>query len=545
MKNGILFDLYTGSFPAKTFQQLEAHIPSDRAQQLVNDYKALVKDYPPDKLEQSSRVPDELMRQLKELGLFGISIPAEYGGLGLNLSDYLYIVSVMAEEDMSLAIVPLAHLSIGMKGILLFGNEEQKKKYLTPASSGKMIFAYALTEPKIGSDAKHIQTAARKSDDGSSYILNGTKTYITNGGYADGFTVFARIEGAEEDTIGAFIVERSMEGVTVGKDLPKMGLHVSSTTPVMLKDVQVPKENMLGSEGDGFKIAMSILNYGRLGLGAASAGAIRKSAVDMHARAAKREQFGMSIDNFELIQEKIGMAKILQHAVWGITALSAAQLQNSPLANLAAEGSHSKLYGTTQAWNVLYDALQVAGGAGYLSTLPYEKRMRDFRVTTVFEGTSEIQTIYPPLSIMRELSGQLKENGKLAGFLTLARLRLKPVIVALPSTGGMGNRVSGEIRKSVKLVRRMLVNGMLRYGKQVATKEFYLRRITRVSVNIYVMLGLVHAFKSASHKERGEITTALRYYVNEAARIRKETRSALRISAEDITVESFRNYTSS
>src|SRR6056297_3036570 len=325
MKNGILFDLYTDSFPTKTFQQLEPHTPSDRAKQLVKDYQKLVKDYPPAKLEQGSRVPDELMSQLKELGLFGISIPEEYGGLGLSLSDYLYIVSVMAEEDMSLAIVPLAHLSIGMKGILLFGTDEQKQRFLNPAAAGEMVFAYALTEPKIGSDAKHIQTSARRSQDGSEYILNGTKNYITNGGYADGFTIFAKIEDAEEGTIGAFVVERSMEGVTIGKDLPKMGLHISSTTPVMLKDVRVPKENMLDSEGDGFKIAMSILNYGRLGLGAASAGAIRKSAEDMRDRAATRSQFGMTIDNFQLIQEKIGKAKILQHAVWGITALSAAQ----------------------------------------------------------------------------------------------------------------------------------------------------------------------------------------------------------------------------
>ena len=273
MNNGILYDLYTGSFPSRTYLNLEVYRPSEKATALAKEYKELVADYPPGTLEKQSRIPEKLMKAMKRMGLFGISIPERYGGLGLSLSDYLYLVSVMAEEDMSLAIVPLAHLSIGMKGILLFGTEEQKRRYLTPAASGEMIFAYALTEPKVGSDAKHIETTARLSDDGRAYILNGSKTFITNGGYAGGFTVFARIEGAEEGTIGAFIVETAAEGVTIGKDLPKMGLHVSSTTPVMLKNVRVPKENLLGAEGDGFKIAMSILNYGRLGLGAASTGA--------------------------------------------------------------------------------------------------------------------------------------------------------------------------------------------------------------------------------------------------------------------------------
>jgi acyl-CoA dehydrogenase family protein 9 len=539
MSNGILFDLYTGSFPAAFYRDLQVHSPSDRALQLADDYRELASGYPPGKLEKHHRVPDELMDAMKELGLFGINIPAEYGGLGLSLSDYLYLVSVMAEKDMSLAIIPLAHLSIGVKGILLFGNEEQKRRYLTAAASGEMVFAYALTEPRIGSDARHIQTTASLSEDGTEYTLNGTKTYITNGGYADGFTVFARLDDGDEGRTAAFVVEANMEGVKVGNDLPKMGLAVSSTTPVMLRNVRVPKENMLGQEGDGFKIAMSILNYGRLGLGAASTGAIRKSEEDMRSRAASRRQFGMTIDNFPLIREKIGRAGILRHAVWGITALTAAQLEKDPLANLASEGSHAKLFGTTSAWEVLYEALQVAGGAGYLRTLPYEKRMRDFRVTTVFEGTSEIHSIYPPLSVMRSLAERLKGRGKPASLLSLLKLRLQPVSLSLPSAGGLESSAARQIRKNVKLIRTLLVRGMLRYGKEAAMQEFFLRRITALSINSYVLLGLLHSYQGAGEEERLRISNAIRYYVNEAPEHRREARSSRGTTREGLTVESF------
>ena len=211
----------------------------------------------------------------------------------------------MARTDMALALTPTAHLSIGIKGILLFGTEQQKATYLTQAAIGEMIFAYALTEPSVGSDAQHIQTRAALSGDGSHYILNGQKTYITNGGFAGGFTVFAQMDPEKPGFMGAFIVEAALDGVKVGGEIPKMGLKISSTTPVSFTDVLVPVQNLLGQPGDGFKIAMTILNYGRLGLGAASAGAMDQSLEDMVKRSSLRKQFGMPIREFELIQEKL------------------------------------------------------------------------------------------------------------------------------------------------------------------------------------------------------------------------------------------------
>jgi len=186
-----------------------------------------------------------------------------------------------------------------------------------------------------------------------------------------------------------------------------MGLKASSTAPIQLKDVRVPVENLLGRPGDGFKIAMTILNYGRLALGAGAAGLMRRSLQDMVKRAASRKQFGVPINRFELIQEKMVRARVNGYVVEAMTEFTAAMLGQDPLAPVAIESSHCKLFGTNRAWDTLYDALQVAGGSGYLSTQPYEKRMRDFRVTTIFEGTTEIHSIYPALFTLRTLAKRI------------------------------------------------------------------------------------------------------------------------------------------
>lgn len=390
---GILEDFYLKNLERRKFDSFKPFILDPRTEKILSEYRQLIADYPPALLEQEGKLPDTLWQGLKEIGIFGLNIPESYGGMGLALDQYLTVLETMARQDLGLGIIPTAHLSIGVKGIVLFGSEEQKKKYLPPAAAGDMIFAYALTEPKIGSDAQHIETIAVLASDGSHYILNGQKAYITNGGYAGGLTVFAQLDKENPGHMGAFIVETAWEGVKVGKPVKKMGLTISSTTTIGFKDVKVPVANMLGKPGDGFKIAMTILNYGRLGLGAASTGMMKQAIEDMTARAGSRVQFGVPIREFELIQEKIVRARVRCFAVEVLTHFTTHLLHRSPLANVAMESSHTKLFGTNSAWETLYDAMQVAGGAGYLSSMPYEKRMRDFRVATIFEGTAEIHSI--------------------------------------------------------------------------------------------------------------------------------------------------------
>lgn len=510
-KRGFLEKLYEGEFDKALFTSCSESKISDKGNAILKAYLDLTKQYSPLELEKKGELPKELWEGLKKADMFALTIPESYGGSGLNLSDYLAIIETAAAVDMALAIIPLAHHSIGLKGIILFGSKEQKKKYLPLAASGKMIFAYALTEPVTGSDAKHIKTFAEKSQDGSHYILNGTKTYITNGGYAGGMTVFAQMDKSTPGFMGAFIVETGWKGVEIGNDMPKMGLTVSSTTMVKFKNVKVPSENLMGQPGDGFKIAMAILNYGRLGLAAASNGLMAQSAKEMLERANKRNQFGVPISEFELVQEKIVKARVNAFLSKAVTAFTAGMLEKDPLVRVAVESSHAKLFSTTSAWNVLYDALQTHGGSGYLKTLPYEKRLRDFRVTTVFEGTTEIHTIYPPLFLMRNMT----KGSKRAGSHWVPIIKSAFKLLKKPTMNRRyHNPVLEKARKRafqrVRKVRFMILAGMMHYGRGVLKREFFLRRVTDLSVQAFILISSI-AFIDKTRQEGDDINEYLEY----------------------------------
>ena len=519
-RKGFLEQLYLDRFDKARYQGLSFPEPDPRAEDIIRRYRELIKDYPPGKLEKEGSIPRELMEGLKELGLFGLNISEEYGGVGLGLAGYLSVLRAMARTDMALALTPTAHLSIGLKGIILFGNEEQKKKYLPQAATGEMIFAYALTEPGTGSDARHIQTTAKLSEDGTHYILSGQKTYITNGGFAGGLTAFAQMDPDKPGFMGAFIVETAWEGVEVGMEIPKMGLKISSTTPISFKDVKVPVENLLGKPGDGFKIAMTILNYGRMGLGSASAGAMDQSLEDMFKRAASRKQFGMPIRDFELIQEKLVKTAAHSFASASMTAATASLLEGDHTGPLAIESSHVKLYGTTRAWDTLYEALQTAGGSGYLATNPYEKRMRDFRVTTVFEGTSEIHSMYPGLYLLRELGKRLKGMGRASQFWYLVKHAYGTPGINLNYSDPVMGSAAGAASELSRSVRKLVHMGLLKYGKNIVSREFLLRRITNLSMAGYGLLAAMASIESA--RGAGEDVAArlnLLAYLTEEARL--------------------------
>jgi len=518
--NNFLADAYFGHLNEDTFYEFKESKYDNRTHDFIEHYIEISQQYPPRQLEVDGRVSAELLEKLKTIGFFGLNIPSAYGGAGLSLRNYLKVVEVVATESLALGFTSLAHLSIGVKGIVLFGNKQQKQYYLPKAASGEMIFSYALTEPKRGSDAKHIETTATLSDDGNYYMLNGSKAYITNANYARAMTVFAQMDPQRPGFMGAFIVETGWEGVKIGKDIPKMGLKASSTAAVHFKDVRVPKENLLGKPGDGFKIAMTILNYGRLALGASSVGILNQAVEDMLKRSKNRIQFGQPIQNYELTQEKIVTARVNASVVSTITAFTAAMLEKNPLAPVAIESSHCKLFGTTRAWNSLYDALQVAGGSGYLSTQPYEMRMRDFRVTTIFEGTTEIHSIYPALFVIRALTKQIQKAypGKISQFHQLLKMLFRRSSWKMKFKH---HRLNHAVRLAKSLSRRirfLMVVELMIYGRNVTEKQFFLRRITFLSVYLYGLLALT-ARLSSDQKDGSDLSEnmdILAYFMEEA-----------------------------
>ena len=523
-----LINAYFGSLDAEKISRFREFKADATTRGIIQKYLELISEYPPSDLEEKGAVPADLMEKLRRSDFFGLTVPQQYGGVGLSLRQYLHIVETLVSQNMSLGILAVAHLSIGIKGIVLFGNEQQKRKYLVPAASGDMIFSYALTEPRVGSDAQNIETSATLSADGRHYILNGTKTYITNASYAGGLTVFAQMKPHRPGFMGAFIVETARAGVQIGREMPKMGLKASSTASIEFKNVEVPKENLLGQPGDGFKIAMVILNYGRLALAAGSAGMMKQSLRDMVDRSATRTQFGVAINQFEHIQEKMVKAHVNAYVASAMTAFTAAMLESNPLAAVAIESSHCKLFGTTRAWDAIYDALQVAGGSGYLTTQPYEKRMRDFRVTTIFEGTTEIHSIYPALFVLRTLGKRLRAStaGRLSQLALLFQLAFRRTRWPLAFNQKTMNRAARFAKSSARRIRLMIVIGLLIHGRSLRRKEFFLRRITTLSFYLYGIISVLAGLEAAQRSGRSikSELAVLAYFLEEARQVRRLNR---------------------
>lgn len=334
--------------------------------------------------------PKEILKKMGELGLMGIPVPEQYGGSEMDFISYIIAIHEISKVSATVGVILSVHTSVGTNPILYFGTEEQKQKYVPKLAAGEYLGAFCLTEPSAGSDAASLKTRAVKKD--GHYVLNGSKVFITNGGEADVYIVFASTN-PELGTKGvsAFIVEKDTPGFIVGKDEHKMGLYGSRTVQLTFEDMKVPAENLLGQEGEGFKIAMSNLDSGRIGIAAQALG-IAEAALEAATEYAKeRVQFGKPIS----AQQGIGF-KLADMA----TSVEAAKLLIYRAAQLRSEGqkcgieaSMAKLFASRTAVEVSTEAIQVFGGYGYTKDYPVERYFRDAKVTEIYEGTSEIQKI--------------------------------------------------------------------------------------------------------------------------------------------------------
>ncbi|ADF41967.1 acyl-CoA dehydrogenase [Priestia megaterium] len=338
--------------------------------------------------DEEERFDRGIFTQMADLGLTGIPWPEQYGGIGSDYLAYCIAVEELSRVCASTGVTLSAHTSLAGWPIYTFGTEEQKQKYLKPMATGEKIGAYGLTEPSAGSDAGGMRTLAVK--DGEDYILNGSKIFITNGGEADIYVVFARNDPNEKRT-SAFIIEKDMPGFSVGKKEKKLGIRSSPTTEIIFEDCRVPKENLLGNEGEGFKVAMMTLDGGRNGIAAQAVG-IAQGALDAAVAYAKeRQQFGKPIISQQGIAFKLAdMATSIEAA--RLLTYQAAWLESQGLP-YGKESAMSKLYAGDTAMKVTTEAVQVFGGYGYTKDYPVERFMRDAKITQIYEGTQEIQRL--------------------------------------------------------------------------------------------------------------------------------------------------------
>jgi acyl-CoA dehydrogenase family protein 9 len=446
--------------------------------------------------------PADFIQGLRDLGLFGLIIPEAEGGLGLSNAGYARVLSQSSTHDSSVSLTIGAHSSIGMKGILLFGTAEQRARYLPRLASGEMIAAFCLTESGAGSDAASIRTKAEKGADGV-WTLNGEKIWITNGGIADVYTVFART-ASDSGKITAFIVEAAWPGVSHGNHEDKMGIRASSTTTVSFADVKVPPENVLDSEGKGFKVAMAILNNGRTGLGGGAVGGMKTLIGLAVQQSQARKQFGEPIANFQLIREKIAQMTVecfaAESVVWMV-----AHYIDSGMDDYSVEAAISKVYASEAIQRAAYEALQIAAGTGFMRDAPYEQIARDCRILSIFEGTNEVLRLYIALSGLKDLGKSYSElraavddifNNPIKGFGVLADYAEK----RLTRATGVGRdkllgKIPASLREATTTFEKYTVelakaaDFLLRkYGKNIAGRQHMLKRVADMAIDLFVGL---------------------------------------------------------
>jgi alkylation response protein AidB-like acyl-CoA dehydrogenase len=346
--------------------------------------------------DKSGEFPSATIKVLGENGLMGIEVPHEYGGAGLDAIAYVLAMIEIAAADCAHSTIMSVNNTLYCNGLLKYGTEAQKRRYVTPIASGQAIGAFALTEPQSGSDASSMRIRAVASKDGSYYTVNGKKSWITSGPVARYFMLFAMTDASKgAKGISAFIVDGEREGFHRGKTEPKLGIRASATCEIEFTDYRIPAEDLIGKEGDGFKISMGVLDAGRIGIAAQAVGLSRAAYDATLAYARERKAFGQSIGSFQMIQAKIADMKCRLDAAWLLTlrAAFAKQQAASTGARFSTEASCAKLFASEAAMYITHQAVQIHGGMGYSKEMPLERYFRDAKITEIYEGTSEIQRL--------------------------------------------------------------------------------------------------------------------------------------------------------
>ena len=496
----------------------------------------------------------KVMRKAGELGLLGAEVPEEYGGGGLDTVASLLIAEHMVGAG-SFSVTLNAHTGIGTMPLVFFGTESQKKKYLPGLCSGEKPGCYALTEPGAGTDALSIRTTAVLTPDGKYYRLNGTKQFITNGGFADLITTYAKVDG---EKFTAFVVDRNLKGISTGPEEKKMGIRGTSTVSITLEDVKVPVENVVFEVGRGHVVAFNILDLGRLKLGAASAG-VAKWAIESCVKYSKeRMQFGKPICQFGLIKQKIAEMAIRTYVVEAMAyrtggmidvimetldhkAADFGRKSGKAIEEYAIECSINKVFGSEMLDYVVDEAVQIYGGYGYIEDYPVERMYRDSRILRIFEGTNEINRLITMAFLTRKalkneiplFAAMEKVKGELPG--------IKPLVAGV--NGGPLQYQGQLVERAKKLFLFVTNTAVGRYGEAISEEQEILGRLSDIAIEIFAMeSGLARAVKSIDKNgvEAAQLKiNMMKVYVNDAVgRVSDYAREVLVATSTEETIQS-------
>jgi acyl-CoA dehydrogenase family protein 9 len=452
-------------------------------------------------IDRNADIPPEVIAGLGRLGVLGITAPKEYGGLGFSQEAACRIMEVVGGQDSSVAVFVNAHHSIGIRALLLFGTEEQKRRWLPSLASGRELAAFALTEPQAGSDAANVQTTATPTPDGRAYVLNGEKRYITNGGIAQVLTVMARtpVAGSQETKITAFLVTPDMPGFEVVEArMPKVGIRGTATARLAFHDMVVPAENVLGQIGKGLRIALTVLDFGRTTFGASCTGAAKVCLRAAVRHAQTRVQFKQPLGEFEMVKKKIAFMAANAFAMEATTTECASFIDRG-FDDYMLETAMLKVWSTDALWQIVNDTIQIYGGQAYFTDEPFERYLRDARINTIGEGANDVLRAFIALVGMRGVGEQLK--GVLDAFQHLPQQPLKELgtlwrfgrdqVESLFTVPEIPVRRAGLRGPAHRLGRRvrdfgMAVQRLLRtYREEVLQMQYLQERLADAACDLY------------------------------------------------------------
>ena len=463
----------------------------------------------PDKIDRETNIPDSVIKGLGKLGLLGLTIPIEYGGKGLSQYTYCKASELIGGICGSTALFLNAHQSIGLKALLLFGTEEQRKKWLPRLASGEQLAAFALTEPNAGSDASGVETRAEYDPTKKVYVINGQKQWITNGSIASVLTVMAKMpvktDKGVQDKITAFLVTPDMPGFKVKEhSLEKVGMRGSKTAILEFVNMEVPEENVLGPIGQGLKVCLTVLDYGRTTFGATCTGAAKFLLDKAISHAKTRKQFKRPLSSFPLVKKKLALMAATFYAMESTTYLTAGLLDRGE-EDIMLEAAMLKVFNSEGLWKILYDTMQIYGGRSFFTDHPFERMMRDARLNMIGEGSNEVLQAFIGLVGLRDVGVQMKDvleelknpfSGvpKTLTFIKSLWLRYRISKISIQSTilKSEADKLVHAIRNFGYLVTKVIV----KHKENVIEKQLILDRLATISTYLYTMTAVLSRLDS-------------------------------------------------
>ncbi|HEX3872477.1 MAG TPA: acyl-CoA dehydrogenase family protein [Pirellulales bacterium] len=555
-KAGFAKGLYFGRYLDDRLLPYPKLTPDPPVDELVERLRQFCRnEIDPVAIDREARIPDSVVQGLGRLGILGACLPKSCGGLELTQTQYCRLLEVLGGHCASTALFVNAHHSIGPRALVLFGTAQQQERWLPKLASGEWISAFALTEPEAGSDAANVQTQAVPTPDGSGYVLNGQKRWITNGGIAQALTVMARtpIPGQKDTKITAFLVTPDMPGFEVLEArMPKCGVRGSATARLAFHDMFVPRENVLGKLGKGLKIALTVLDFGRTTFGASCTGAAKFCLAKAVEHANARVQFGQTLGSFELVKEKIAYMAAGTFAMESATYQTAA-LIDSGSEDYMVETAMLKVFATDVLWKIINDTIQIFGGKAYFTDEPYERMMRDARINMIGEGANDVLRAFMALVGMRdvglELQGVLNavmnpvgNLGRIGRFASrkvgslLASPNVKVRSTALQDDAQALGRLVGTFGSNVEALLR-------KHREEVLDRQYQQGRVADAAAELYVSASVLNRLDALMHDEgvseserQSQLATG-RYYLLTAGRRIRANLAALWDNDDEATTQ--------